>query len=146
MNSHLDDTLSALADGELSAEEEALARAHVATCERCAADLVVVEAVRTLVRDLPPVDPPVPLSAGGDLPAGEEPAPVVPLAPRRRSRLAGLAAAAAAVVALFLLPAIHQDAGGPQLANLVQVHTTSPVNVDLVSQVAPGALPVSYQR
>lgn len=59
MSAHLGDLLSALADGELGGAEEAVAREHLATCERCRAELAAVEQVRALVRSLPPVAPPV---------------------------------------------------------------------------------------
>lgn len=139
---HLGEAISALADGQLAGTEAATARAHLAGCEPCAAELVATEAMRALVRALPMVEPLRPLLA-------------VPSAPRpsrlphrtRPGRLGGALAAAAASVAMLLLSGVHPDSGtGPQVAQLVQVHTTSPVNADLMSQVAPAALPVSFQR
>ena len=132
MSGHLGEALSALADGQLSCDEEDAALDHLRTCGGCAAELASVTAVRTLVRALPPVEPRRPLVAA--------PAP-----PRRPSRVAGVLAAAAASVAMLLLSGVHLDAGsGPEVAQLVQVHTTSPVNSDPMSQVAPAALPVSF--
>lgn len=134
MTGHLGDALSALADGQLDAGDEAAALDHLAGCEPCAAELAAIMAVRTLVRALPPVEPRRPLVA-------------VPAEPRRPGRLAGILAAAAASVAMVLLSGVQQDAGtGPQVAQLVQVHTTSPVNAEPMSQLAPAALPVSFSE
>lgn len=134
MTEHLGESLSALADGQLGEVEAAAARAHLGGCVPCAAELAAIEAVRTLVRALPLMEPPRPLVA-------------VPSEPRRPGRLAGVLAAAAASVAMLLLSGVQQEAGnGPQVAQLVQVHTTSPVNADPVSQLAPAALPVSFSE
>ncbi|HEX2701042.1 MAG TPA: zf-HC2 domain-containing protein [Acidimicrobiales bacterium] len=132
MTGHLGEALSALADGQLGPDEEGAALDHLSGCGSCASELASVTAVRSLVRALPPVEPRRPLVA-------------VPAQPRRPSRLAGVLAAAAASVAMLLLSGVQLDAGsGPQVAQLVQVHTTSPVNLDPMSQVAPAALPVSF--
>lgn len=132
MTEHLGEALSALADGQLGPTEEVVALDHLAGCGPCAAELAATQAMRSLVRALPPVEPRRPLVA-------------VPVGPRRPSRLAGVLAAAAASVAMLLLAGVQQDVGtGPQVAQLVQVHTTSPVNADPMSQVAPAALPVSF--
>lgn len=134
MTGHLGEALSALVDGQLAYDDEAAALAHLAGCDECAAELASVTALRNLVRALPPVEPLRPLVA---LPVGH----------RRPSRLAGMLAAAAAMVAMLLLSGVQPDAGtGPQVAQLVQVHTTSPVNADPMSQLAPAALPVSFTR
>ncbi len=135
MSEHLGEALSALVDGQLASDEEIAALDHLAGCEACAAELAATTAVRDLVRSLPPVESLRPLVA---VPAQPQPRP---------GRLAGVLAAAAASVAMLLLSGVQQDAGtGPQVAQLVQVHTTSPVNADLMSQVAPAALPVSFTR
>src|ERR687896_628693 len=47
---HLDDRLSALADGELSPADEAQARVHLAECGACRAELSAVEESRAWVR------------------------------------------------------------------------------------------------
>lgn len=130
---HLGDALSALADGQLPADEAATARAHVAACPACAGELAATEAMRTLVRGLGPVEPRRPLVA------------LPPMG--RTSRLAGVAAVAAAVVSLLALSSVEQDPGAaPQVASLVQTHATSPVNADPMSQMAPAAIPVSLER
>lgn len=134
MSEHLGEALSALADGQLGPDEEGVALDHLAGCGPCAAELAATRAMRALVRGLPPVEPLHPLVA-------------VPVETRRPSRLAGVLAAAAASVAMLLLAGVQPDAGtGPQVAQLVQVHTTSPVNADPMSQVAPAALPVSFTQ
>ena len=133
MSTHLDDQLSALADGQLSGAEAEAAAAHLAACPRCTAELAATRTVRALVRGLGPVEPRRPLVA-------------VPPTPPRFTRLAGLVASAAAAVALIALSGVEQEAGGPQVANLVQVHSTAPVNADPMSQVAPFAIPASLAR
>jgi hypothetical protein len=55
---HLGDDLSALLDGELSAEQEAAARAHLDGCASCRDELAAVEDARQMLRALPFVDPP----------------------------------------------------------------------------------------
>lgn len=132
-NSHPGDALSALADGQLPDDEADAARAHVAGCLSCAAELAATERMRDLVRGLAPVEPRRPLVA---LPQVS-----------RTSRWAGAAAVAAAAVSLVALSGVEHEPGTtPQVASLVQVHATSPVNADPVSQVAPAAIPVSLER
>ena len=134
MTAHLDDLLSALADGQLDAVEATAARTHVATCAWCAAELASVERMRELVRGLGPVEPRRPLVA-------------VPPAPGRLGRRAGLVATAAAAVAMVVLSGMDLETqGAPQVANLVQVHSTAPVNADPMSQLVPAAVPVSLGR
>lgn len=133
-DSHLGDRLSALADGELDAADAEAARAHVAACASCSAELAATHEVSALVRRLPAVEPRRPLIA------------VAPL-PSRPSRMAGMVAAAAASVALLVLSGVDQDPGTvPQVAQLVQVHSTAPVNLDPMSQLAPAVIPTSLER
>lgn len=54
---HLGDALSALADGELTPDEANAARAHLASCPKCSADLDSLDRVRARLRDLPLLDP-----------------------------------------------------------------------------------------
>ena len=127
---HLDETLSAIADGQLSDAELAAAQTHLHSCDACRAELEAIRTVRSMVRGLPTVEPKKPLVA-------------VAWEPRRPNRLAGIVAAIAAMVAMLLLAGVPKQAsGGPEVANLVQVHTTSPVNGDILGQLAPAALPV----
>lgn len=130
---HLGDALSALADGQLPAGEAEAARVHVAGCAPCAAELAAVEQMRALVRGLGPVEPRRPLVAA------------VPQV-GRTSRLAGVAAVAAAAALLALSGVEHEAGRAPQVASLVQVHATSPVNADPMTQMAPAAIPVSLGR
>lgn len=127
---HLDEALSAMADGQLTDAELAAAETHLHGCDTCRAELEAIRTVRSLVRALPDVEPKKPLVA-------------VAWEPRRPNRLAGIVAAAAAMVAVLLLASVPtQESGGPEVANLVQVHTTSPVNGDLLGQLAPAVVPV----
>ena len=127
---HLADALSALVDGELAAADATAARAHLGTCAACRAELAATEQARRLVRALPFVDPPVPLVAG------RPPAP---------GRLVGMVAAVAAAVALLLLPGVDEEEPAPPVGRLVEVHTTSAVNADPVSQLTPAAIPMSLR-
>lgn len=60
---HLDDRLSAYLDGELDAGEATAVESHVAECHVCAAELEDVAEARWRLRDLPLLEPPVPLTA-----------------------------------------------------------------------------------
>ncbi len=125
---HLGDLLSGLADGELTPPEATAARIHLGSCPDCRLELAAVEQARALVRGLPLVDPPVPLALRR---------------PARPARLAGMVAAAAAVIALLLLPGVGEDQPAPPVGRLVEVHATSAVNEDPVSQIAPAAISMS---
>jgi hypothetical protein len=57
-DAELHDLLSALLDGELSAADEAEVRAYLERSPAAADDFAALAGVRTLVRDLPAVDPP----------------------------------------------------------------------------------------
>lgn len=128
---HLGDLLSALVDHELDPSEDAAARVHLARCPACTAELAATEQARALVRGLPAVEPPVPLTG-----------PVV----RRPRRAAPAMAAAAAVVAFVLLAGVGEERSDLRVGRLVEVHATSVVNADPVSQLAPAAIPVSFGR
>lgn len=135
MTEHLGDDLSGLVDGQLDEAATGRAHAHLAGCAVCTADLAATKVVRMMIMSLPLVEPLRPLAA------------IAPEPARRPGRLAGVLAAAAAAVAVLVMSGVQPtDGTGPQVAELVQVHTTSPVNTDLVSQVAPAALPVSFPR
>ncbi len=125
---HLGDLLSAVADGELDAAGATAARAHLGRCPTCRAELAATERARALVRGLPFVDPPISLVAGP---------------PRGTGRLVGMVAGVAAGVALLLLPGVREEEPDPSVGRLVEVHATSAVNEDPVSQLTPALLPVS---
>lgn len=128
---HLGDRLSALVDAELDPAGEAVARSHLAACEACAGELAATARVRELVRGLPAVEPPSPV----DLPVTG-----------RRAGVAGVAAGVAAAVALVLMAGVNTDRpDNPPVARLVEVHATSVVNADPLSQLAPAAVPVSMR-
>lgn len=129
---HLGDALSGLVDGELAEGERRAAQDHIESCAVCTAELAGTNGVRLLVRALPMLSPPVPLWVPARLPAGR--------------RWAAPAAAAAAAVAMALLATVGGTAEPTPapLGRLVQVHATSAVNADPVSQLAPAAIPVSF--
>ena len=127
---HLGDLLSAMSDGELDAAGAIAARAHLGGCPTFRAELAATERARALVRGLPLVDPPVPLVS-------------VPAAPT--GRLVGMVAAVAAAVALLLLPGVGEEQPVPAVGRLVDVHATSAVNADPVSQLTPAAIPMSLR-
>lgn len=133
MNGCLGDGLSALVDGELASAEEAAARAHLATCGVCRHDLVAFERVRSLVRSLPALDlPPVVVER------------VRWLEHRRPSRVAVAAAAVAAAASLLFVAAAPTDPVTPPVDRLLEVHATSGVNGDPLTQFIPVAVPVSF--
>ena len=124
---HLGDELSALLDGELSADEAAAVGAHLSECAFCTTELAAFQRTRALVRELPALDPPHPRVA----------------AQRRRAPALAAAAAAVALLLLHFTPVDH--AVEPKVATLVEVHATSGVNRD-PTQLAPAAVPVDFQR
>ncbi len=131
MSDHLGDLVSALVDGQLDPAEEASALSHLSACEPCAAELKATADMRAVVRGLGQVDPRRPLAG--------------PVA-GARGLLAGIAAAAAAVAVVVLSGLEPDSATRPEVARLVQVHSTSPVNIDPMSQLAPAVIPVSLER
>jgi anti-sigma factor RsiW len=136
---HVDDSLSPLLDDELSPAEAAAVRAHIDVCHRCRDELAATERVRALVRGLPSLDLPAGVGGGGG--GG---------APRRRvSRLGAAAAAAvgvAASMAFLVLSSPTDSSVRPEVGQLVDVHATSGVGGDPVSQLTPAAIPVSFQE
>lgn len=130
----LDDALSALVDGELTPAEETAARTHLATCAACREELAALERVRALVRSLPGLDlPPLVVER------------VRWLGRRRPSRVAAVAATAvAAAASLLFVAAAPTDPVTPPVDRLVEVHATSGVNGDPLTQLVPIAVPVSF--
>ena len=145
---HLGDALSALLDGELPPALQDTARAHLAACPECTAELAAVGQARSWVRGLPQVDPPfgfyerilldrpLPRTA----PLGVRPSL------RRRAGVAALGAAAAAVTVLGVgSPAARPV--NPAMPQLVEAHATSAsVGADLLSKLAPVGVPISFGR
>ena len=129
------DALSALVDGELAPAEEAAARAHLATCAECRAELAALERMRLLVRSLPQLDLPAVVVER-----------VAWLGRRRRpSRVAAATAAAvAAAASLLFVAAAPTDPVTPPVDRLLQVHATSGLNGDPLTQLVPIAVPVSF--
>ncbi|HUQ63521.1 MAG TPA: zf-HC2 domain-containing protein [Acidimicrobiales bacterium] len=138
--SHLDDALSALLDGELSAEEEALARTHLAACAACAGELEGLRSVRSVVRGLPPEPPPF-----GFLDRLSRPHHPTGRRRRRRVGLAALAATATASFGVLLLSSPADAPVSPQMVRLVEAHATS-ASGDPISQLAPVGVPITFRR
>jgi anti-sigma factor RsiW len=137
---HLGDGLSALLDGELSAEEEVMARAHLAVCEACAGELEGERAVRSSLRALPSEQPPF-----GFVERLARPHHVSGRRRRWRVGVAALgASAAASFVVLFLSSPVNAPVS-PQMTRLVEAHATS-ASGDPISQLTPIGVPVSFQR
>ena len=134
-NGHAADALSALLDGELSAEAETSVREHLARCIDCTAELEQVQVARASVRALPMVDPPFGFYERL-------------LGTRRRRRWAAasmVAAAAASVAFVGTLPA-REEPVTPAVATLVRAHAiTASVDGDPLSQLATAGVPASFQ-
>jgi anti-sigma factor RsiW len=134
---HLGDLLSALLDGELGPGEADAARAHVASCPMCAAELEAVGGPRSWVRELPPVDPPFGLFERM-------------LRSRHRWAMAGVAAltaGAAVSIGMVAFTSPREAPVSPPVARLVDAHAaTASVAGDPLSQLVPAATPVSFPR
>jgi hypothetical protein len=103
---HAGDALSALVDGELDPEEEAVVRAHLAECQACTDELEDIRRSRRVVRLLPAVDLPRDVTARLFAIGDPASAPSVVSVLGHRRRLATAVAVAASVAALALV-------GGP---------------------------------
>jgi anti-sigma factor RsiW len=133
MSEHLDDRLSALLDGRLDAADESAARAHVAECPACAAELHAVAATRSWLRALPAVDPPTDFYERM-LGRGRHRVPV---------GLGVLAASAAAAIALASMSAPARRVK-PTINPLVEDHVVSASLVDdPVAQLSPIVVPTT---
>jgi len=131
---HLGDVLSALLDGELAPPAHAAAVAHLEGCVDCAHELDLAREARTLVRGLPPVEPPASFYPG--LLGGR----------RRRRALAVVAGAAAAGLAVVALRAPQQSQVTPPVNQVVLDHAaTASVAGDPVSELAPVGVAVSFR-
>lgn len=165
---HLGDALSGLLDGELAAGREETATAHLAGCSRCAEELLAVRQARTWVRALPPVDAPfgfyerllldrqpVP---GGPFGRVAQASPFARQSLARQSpealraqlrRRAGLVAVGAAAVAVTVLGvgSPRPSPVSPSVPQLIETHAgSSSVGADLLTKLAPVAVPVSFGR
>jgi len=137
MSAHSGDLLSAYLDGELTPAELEGVRAHLEDCAECRRELQSLGEIRTLVRDLPPVDPPFGLYER--------------MLQRKnrwgvRAGLAALAAGAVASVAMMGMVAPREAHVAPHVAQLVDAHTASAsTSGDPISGMTPAAVPVSFQ-
>jgi anti-sigma factor RsiW len=134
-SSHVDDALSALLDGELSAEEADRVRGHLSDCAECVSELEHVQTARAWLRELPMVDPPFGFYERL-------------LGTRRRRRWAAasvVAAAAASVAFVGSLPA-REEPVDPAVATLVRTHAiTASVDGDPLSQLATAGVPARFR-
>jgi len=136
MSSHPGDLLSALLDGELTPAEEAGVRAHTSACEQCQRELRLIGEGRTLVRDLPAVDPPF----------GFYERMLRPRHRWARVGVAALVAGAAASVGLMAVATPREAPVSPHVAQLVDAHTASAsTSGDPISEMTPAAAPVSFR-
>ena len=134
---HLEEALSAWLDDELAPAARREAALHLEECALCREELDLVARARAAVRSLPVRMPPPRFF--------EElgPAAVTSLRPRRRAVWA-LAAAAASVAAVFVP---REPSVVPVLPALVESHAArASVTGDPLSQLAPIAVPVSFER
>lgn len=140
---HLGDLLSALADGELAADEARDAGAHLAVCEACRAELAATSAMRSLVRGLPAVEPPFGTVERIVLRARRAAAGARARRGWRRG-VAAVAAGAAAAVALLVLATPSAEPVGPSVGDLVARHATSASAAgDPVIELVPVAVSVA---
>ena len=127
MNAHLDDVISAYADGELTGDEAATAEAHLTACPSCRAELSATRQAKAWLSDLPEVDAAVRvLRAHAARPVGDASgAPGPPVDPRRAISLAATASIWLAVVGMSGLDA-NRPSGLPALNSLVSLHQRTP--------------------
>jgi anti-sigma factor RsiW len=142
---HLGDALSGLLDGELAPSQQDAARAHLVGCPTCAEELRAVGEARDWVRALPPVEPPFGFYERA-MRDGRRGAFATGPSLRRRAGLAALGAAAAAVTVLGV-GSPRPNPASPAVPRLVEAHAASAsVGADLLSKLAPVAVPVSFGR
>ncbi|MEY2476690.1 MAG: putative zinc-finger [Actinomycetota bacterium] len=131
---HLGDLVSALLDGELTAGERAAAEAHLAGCPDCRTEMARTAAMRSLVRGLPPIEPPFGFVEG------------LVRADRRRRPAAVFAAAAAVAAAVGLAVTPRSDGVAPPVGRFVEAHATATPGGDPVTNLGPpSVLPVSFR-
>lgn len=143
---HLGPGLSALLDGELSAEDERAARSHLATCMDCSQELAMIAAARAWVRGLPGVEPPAGYVDHLVRQGRAGPWPMGLALPGRRW---GVGVAVAAVVGALGLAATGPTEGptvSPPVAQLVEAHAAgASVDGDPLRHLAPAGVPVSFR-
>jgi anti-sigma factor RsiW len=134
---HAGDLLSTLLDGELDTAEERRVRAHLVDCAECRRELDVVGSMRSLVRELPPVEPPF----------GFFERMLRPSHRWARAAVGSLAAGAVASIAVVSMAAPREAPVRPPVANFVDAHTASAsTSGDPISELTPVAVPVSLDR
>ena len=140
---HMGALLSALIDGELTADEVAPVEAHIRDCAECQAERDAVIQAKAMLRALPMLDPPFGMI---DRLVTAERRRVRAVAARKPLAIASGAAAAAAFVLLALVPGQERTVT-PPVDNFVQAHaTTVSSSGDSVTRLAPVAVPVSFGK
>ncbi|MBV9284175.1 MAG: zf-HC2 domain-containing protein [Acidimicrobiia bacterium] len=128
---HLGDLLSAYLDGELTPGEEEGVRAHLDTCPECRRELQLIGEGRSLLRELPAVDPPF----------GFYERMLRSRHRLARTAVAALTGAAAVFVAMMAFAAPRESPVSPQVAQLVAARTASPLPSQLSAGSRAGAGP-----
>ena len=128
---HLDEELSALLDGALSAPELDPVQAHLASCGSCRSELEAERSVRDLVRGLPPIEPPFGFYERllRDGPTALKPAAERTTArPKRRIKfgVANLVATAAVWLVILGVANVHSGHGSvtPSVNDYVTAHAS----------------------
>ena len=144
MNEHLDDRISALLDDELSPGDAASARAHLAACPTCRAELDAVGAARSWLRALPAVDPPF----GFYERMLRRRSPAAARTARRRWQAGAAAVVATAAAGLVVLgvSSPRDSSVSPPVNRLVEAHASSGPASEPVSQLVSVGVPVSFGR
>lgn len=138
-DSHLGDVLSALVDGELTADEEVAARHHLDGCDACRDELAATEATAALVRGLPGVDAPFGfyerLLRRRGFAASD----------RRRLRVGLAVATTAAAVALVvgMVANLSEAEVAPAVDDMVEVHQAGFVPSSGFDEMAPDEEPAA---
>jgi len=153
-SAHLGDALSALLDGELGDADAAAARAHLATCSTCEAELAATGQARSWLRGLSPVEPPTDFFERliANPPTTSRDATVTPIgeAPSQRRRwragVAAMSACAAVTVVVLGMAAPRDPPASPPLGRFIVAHETEVGVGDPVSELATAVVPLGFQR
>src|SRR4051794_30013896 len=148
---HPDDLLADYVDGDLGVRDRAEVDAHLATCERCRADVRSARLANQQLKAQPPVEAPAGLTEEILDAVRREPheGPVVGGfggRPRERSNpaagLGAVAAAAAVVIGVFVFNGLSDSSqsGGPSSGAAAAPELTSPADGRAVPQASGVAL------
>src|SRR5439155_16851270 len=143
MTDHMGALLSALIDGELTADEVAPVEAHIRDCADCQAERDAVIQAKAMLRALPMLDPPFGMI---DRLVIAERRRVRAVAARKPLAIASGAAAAAAFVLLALVPGQERTVTPPVDNFVLALATTVSSSGDSVTWLAHVAVPVSFGK